>query len=167
VNTIEPSMCGGDAAFLSNCYDHLLKFGLIFWLRGKITMIFPLRRRTDDWPGKVGPRRKWIYLPASPSVLRITFRLSTRARVSSPTREIPQVYSVDPSSSLSVILLSLSAFQSVHPALLHIHISLSLLLHFKLFILISQGSMPPRTFLCYTFTFTGHGLVTPTMIMFH
>ena len=23
-NMIEPSMCGGDVAFLSNCFDHLL-----------------------------------------------------------------------------------------------------------------------------------------------
>ena len=26
MNTIEPSMCHGDAAFLSNHFDHLLKF---------------------------------------------------------------------------------------------------------------------------------------------
>jgi len=25
-NTIEPSMCGSGAAFLSNCFDHLLLF---------------------------------------------------------------------------------------------------------------------------------------------
>jgi len=25
-NTIEPSMCGGDTAFLSNYFEHLLKF---------------------------------------------------------------------------------------------------------------------------------------------
>jgi len=27
LNTVEPFMCGGDVAFLSNYFDHLLNFG--------------------------------------------------------------------------------------------------------------------------------------------
>jgi len=32
-NTIEPSVCGGDAAFLSNYFDHLLLLGRTAVLR--------------------------------------------------------------------------------------------------------------------------------------
>jgi len=93
------------------------------------------------YPARLSPEgSEYIFQPALPSYV-LTFRLSTRARGSFPTHEIPEVYSVDP--SLSIILLSLSAVQSVRPALLHIRVFLSLLLHFKLFILISRGSMPP------------------------
>ena len=31
-NTIEPSMCGSDAAFLSNCFDHLLLLMMMIML---------------------------------------------------------------------------------------------------------------------------------------